>query len=140
MKKIILSLILGFIANNMVGTLVAKFVLNPLLNPMFGETIRSEEAGLEFPALLGGYLVLTFLMIVIYRNLQLEGNWMKKGLLFGLWAGGIIFLSGHLIVAGWSILPPLPMLLSGILDIPSTVATAMVIAYIYRNESRRTAH
>ena len=134
MKKFSLSLMLGFITNNVVGTLVAMFILNPLLNPMFGDAIRTEEAGLEFPSLLSGYFFLTLLMVIAFPYIKLPGNWMRKGILFGLVTGGVIFLSGHLIVAGWSILPPKPMFISGILDIFSTIATGVVIAYFYRNE------
>jgi len=135
MKKFSLSLIIGFITNNVVGTLVAMFILNPYLNPMFKETIRTQEVGLEMPSLLSGYFVLTLLMVILYPYLNLKGTWIKKGAFFGLLIGGIIFLSGHMIIAGWSILPPKPMLISGILDILSTIATGVVIAYFYRNET-----
>lgn len=134
MKKFSLSLLIGFITNNVVGTLVAMFILNPFLNPMFNETVRTQEEGLEMPALLGGYFVLTLLMVMAYPYLNLKGSWIKKGALYGLLIGGIIFLSGHLIIAGWSVLPPKPMLISGVLDILSTIATGVVIAYFYRNE------
>lgn len=140
MKKFSLSLLLGFLTNNVVGTLVAMFILNPLLNPMFGETVRTQEAGLEFPSLLSGYFTLTLLMVVAFPHINLKGSWIRKGVLFGLLTGGIIFLSGHLIIAGWSILPPKPMLISGILDILSTIATGLVIAYFYKNEINRTTH
>lgn len=135
MKKFSLSLIVGFITNNVVGTLVAMFILNPFLNPMFKETVRTQEAGLEMPSLLSGYFILTLLMVILYPYLNLKGIWIKKGAFFGFVIGGIIFLSGHLIIAGWSILPPKPMLISGILDILSTIATGVVIAYFYRNET-----
>ena len=133
MTNFILSLIIGFIANNVVGTLVAAFILNPLLNPMFGDTIRNKEAGLQMPSLLGGYFVLTLLMVIGYPFINLDMPWLQKGILWGAFVGGVVFLSGHLIVAGWSVLPPKPMLISGLLDILSTIATGVVIAYFYRH-------
>ena len=42
--------------------------------------------------------------------------------------------SVYLIISGWSILPPKAMLISGIVDTSSTIATGIVIAYIYRND------
>jgi len=121
-------------ANNIVATLIAMFLLNPLLNPMFSGTVRTEQEGIHFPSLLSGYFLLTLLMVISYKNVKAKSNWLKKGFLFGLLTGGIVFVSGHMIVAGWSIIPALPMLISGILDTFSTIATGLAIAYIYRNE------
>lgn len=133
MRKFVLSLGLGFIVNNAVGALVAAVVLQPLLNPMFVNTVRTEEQGLAFPSLLGGYFLLTLLMVIGYRYFSLRGGWLKKGVAWGLLIGSATFLSGHMIVAGWSILPSLPMLISGILDILAPVAAGVVIAYCHGN-------
>ena len=134
MKKFSLSLGIGFIVNNVVATLIAMFILNPLLNPMFNNTVRTQEEGLEMPALLGGYFLLTLFMVLGYKYLSFNAKWIKKGIIWGLIIGGVVFVSGHLIVAGWAIIPPLPMLISGIFDTLATVATGIVIAYFYRNE------
>ncbi|WP_430906621.1 hypothetical protein [Maribacter sp. 2-571] len=134
MKKFTLSVILGFIVNNVVATLVALFVLNPLLNPMFKGTLRTAEDGLEMPSLLSGYFMLTVLMVIGYKYFALDARWIKKGIGWGLLIGGATFLAGHLIIAGWAAIPPKPMFISGILDILATVATGITIAYIYRNE------
>ena len=48
MRKFSLSLILGFIVNNAIATMIAMFVLNPLLNSMFDGAVRTQEAGLQF--------------------------------------------------------------------------------------------
>ncbi len=134
MKKFSLSLGLGFIVNNVVATMIAMFILNPLLNPMFNGTVRTQEDGLEMPSLLVGYFLLTLLMVIGYKYFSLEAKWLKKGIIWGLIIGGITFVAGHLIVAGWATIPPKPMLISGILDTLATVATGVVIAYFYRNE------
>ena len=134
MKKFSLSLVFGFIMNNVVATMVAMFILNPLLNPMFNGAVRTQEIGLQMPSLLSGYFLLTLFMIIGYKYFSLEAKWLKKGIIWGLSIGGIIFVSGHLIVAGWATIPPKPMLISGVLDTLATVATGIIIAYIYRNE------
>ena len=134
MKKFSLSLGLGFIVNNLVATLVAMFILNPLLNPMFNVAVRTPKDGLEMPSLLSGYFLLTLLMVLGYKYFSLEANWLRKGIIWGLLIGGISFVSGHLIIAGWATIPPKPMLISGIFDTLATVATGIVIAYFYRNE------
>ena len=134
MKKFSLSLFLGFIVNNIVATITAMFILNPLLNPMFNGSVRTKEDGLEIPSLLSGYFLLTLLMVIGYKYFSFEANWLKKGLIWGLLTGGIVFVSGHLIIAGWATIPPKPMLISGVLDTLATVATGIVIAYFYRDE------
>lgn len=134
MKKFSLSLVLGFIVNNVVATMIAMFILNPLLNPMFNGSVRTQEDGLKMPSLLSGYFLLTLLMVIGYKFFALDAKWLKKGIIWGLLTGGITFVAGHLIVAGWATIPPKPMLISGVLDTLATVATGIVIAYIYRNE------
>jgi len=134
MKKFSLSLGIGFIINNLVATLIAMFVLNPLLNPLFLGTVRTQEDGLEMPSLLGGYFLLTLLMVIGYKYFSFNAKWYKKGIVWGLITGTITFVAGHLIVAGWAILPPTPMFISGVLDTLATVATGIVISYLYRNE------
>ncbi len=134
MKKFSLSLCLGFIVNNVVATMIAMFILNPLLNPMFNGAVRTQEDGLEMPSLLGGYFLLTLLMVIGYKYFSLKAKWLKKGIVWGLIIGGITFVAGHLIVAGWATIPPEPMLISGVLDTLATVATGVVIAYFHRNE------
>jgi len=133
MKKFSLSLGAGFIVNNIVATLIALIILNPLLNSMFAGAVRTEEEGLEMPSLLGGYFLLTLFMVLAYRYFLLTAHWLKKGVIWGLFVGGVTFVAGHLIVAGWATIPPWPMFISGVLDTLSTVATGIVIAYFYRN-------
>ena len=128
-----MSLFVGFVTNNVVATLVAAFILNPFLNPMFKGAVRTQEQGLEMPSLLSGYFVLTLIMLAGYKYFSLEKDWLAKGAIWGALVGIVIFVSGHLIVAGWSIIPSTPMLISGILDTLATVATGIVIAYFYRN-------
>ena len=134
MKKFVLSLGFGFVVNNIVATLVAAIILRPLLGQFWENTIRTDAQGLAFPSLLSGYFVLTLLMVVGYKYFSMQGSWLKKGVVWGLLIGGATFLSGHLITAGWSIIPSLPMFISGILDMLAPVATGVVISYVYRNE------
>ncbi len=101
---------------------------------MFNEAVRTQEDGLEIPSLLSGYFLLTLFMVIGYKYFALDAKWLKKGIIWGLLIGGISFVAGHLIVAGWANIPPKPMLISGILDTLATVATGIVIAYFYRNE------
>lgn len=133
MKKFSLSLLFGFIVNNLVGTVVAMFIASPLTHHMMSEFERKPDE-LEMPALLAGYFLLTLFMVLAYPYFNLKASWLKKGTIWGLIAGGMSFLSIYLIISGWSVLPPKAMLISGIVDISSTVATAIVIAYFYRND------
>jgi len=135
MKKFSLSLLFGFIVNNVVGALVANFILSPITLDMMNGTSRAQDA-LEMIPLLGGYFILTLLMVIAYPFLSIKGSWFKKGTLLGLFSGGMAFVSGYLVVSGWAIIPPLPMLISGIVDSSSTVATGIVIAFFYRSNTK----
>lgn len=134
MKRFSLSLILGFIVNNIVATMIAMFILNPFLNPMFSGTVRTQEDGLEISSLLSGYFFLTLLMVIGYKYFSFNTKWYKKGITWGLLIGGVTFVAGHLIIAGWAITPPIPMLISGILDMFAPLVTGVVISYFYRDE------
>lgn len=135
MKKNIIGLVGVFLVNNIIGILVAKFILTPLLNEKFGSTLRPIE-GLEFPSLTGGYFVLSLLMIFGYQFFKFSTNWKTNGIVFGILCGGLTFLSDHMITAGWSILPPTPMFISGIIDILVTITGGLFISYIYRHETQ----
>lgn len=113
MQKFGLSLAVGFIVNNAVAALIAMFILNPLLNPMFNGVVRTQEEGLEMPSLLAGYFLLTSLMVIGFKYFSLEAKWLKKGIIWGLLIGGNTFMAGHLIVAGWATIPPVPMIIFG---------------------------
>ena len=132
MKKFSLSLLVGFLVNNLVGTIAAMFVARPLVHPIMNEFERKPEE-VDMTLLLSGYFLLTLMMVVVYPYLKLQGSWVKKGALWGLVAGVMSFVSIYSIIAGWSILPPKAMLISGIIDISSTVATGIAIAFFYRN-------
>ena len=131
-RSTILGLAGTFIICNVVGALTAQFILAPLLNEGFGSTLRTAE-GLQFPSLLGGYLILSLLMVWAYPYFRFSENWKLNGIIFGLLCGGMAFLSDHMITAGWSILPPGPMLISGIIDISVTVMAGLFISNLFRN-------
>lgn len=134
MKKFSLSLLFGFIVNNVVGTVVAMFIAKPLVHHMVSEFERQPD-DMEMPFLLLGYFLLTLMMVIVYPYLKLPGSWLKKGAIWGLIAGVMSFVSIYSIISGWSILPGKAMLISGIIDISSTVATGIAIAFVYRNNS-----
>ncbi|MEM7374414.1 MAG: hypothetical protein AAF587_37820 [Bacteroidota bacterium] len=134
MKKFSLSLIVGFIVNNVVGTVVAMFISRPLFHQMMSEFERKPEE-FEMSLILLGYFLLTLMMVLVYPYLNLPGTWLKKGATWGLIAGVMSFVSIYSMISGFSILPPKPMILSGIIDISSTVATGIVIAFIYRTRT-----
>lgn len=128
MLKFVLSLLFGFIINNVVGILVARFIAKPLTRVNMGKFERAKPKMLP---LLTGYFLLTLLMVIAYPYFGLDASWLVKGAVWGFISGGMSFLSIYLIISGWSILPPKEMLISGIIDIISTVSAGIVIAYIY---------
>ena len=134
MKKYILSLSIGFVVMIVMSILVAK-ISAPFLSELFGETIRKEgQDGLLMPALLGGYFLLTLFMTIGFKNSFTNiTSWKKRGLIFGLFSGLIAIFSDHLIIAGWSRLPVLPMFISGITDMLAPIATGIVISFFQKD-------
>ena len=135
MKKFLISTIGGFLINNAVATAVAMALLNPLLDHHFKGTVRTMEQGLNLVALLSGYFLLTLLMVWLYPKIEWKKGWLSNGLTFGMATGGFVFVSGHLIVAGWSVISAFPMFVSGVLDCLTTMASGVFIAFVYRNGS-----
>ncbi|MGH2553165.1 MAG: hypothetical protein ACRDEB_05575 [Chitinophagaceae bacterium] len=133
MKKFILSTVLGFISFMIVGMIFGYFYELIGVMKMFGKTVRPP--GTEyFPALLSGALILTLLMAAGYPYFSLNAVWLKKGLVWGTFCGGLAFLSDHIITSGWSVMPPLPMLITGILDVTHTIPVGILVAFFYRNK------
>lgn len=125
-----LSLVIGFVVNVAVGTIVALFVANPLTHAVMHKFER-EKKEMKMVPMLAGYFIMTLVMVLAYPNFGLEGSWIMKGAIIGSFAGAISFVSTYLIVSGWSFLPPKEMFISGLIDVSSTVATGLVIAFIY---------
>lgn len=103
------------------GTVIAV-AMQPFIAPLLAPHIRTEEMGLNFPALLSGYVVLALGMIalaVLADAASRSWSWvLQTGVVLGL----TVFLGDHLITAGWSQLAPGPMAVSGVLDALSILA------------------
>jgi len=130
MLNFVLSLLFGFIVNNVIGILAARFIAKPLTIKNMHKFERKKEDTKMLP-IIAGYFLITLLMVIVYPYFGLEANWLIKGIIWGLITGGMSFVSVYLIISGWSILPPKEMLISGLVDVLPTVATGIVIAYIY---------
>lgn len=135
MKKHTLSIIVGFIVMIITAILTAKLSA-PFLSSLFGETIRKEGVdGLLMPSLLGGYFILTLIMSFGFQYFNFNINcYKKKGIIYGLFCGLLAIFSDHLIIAGWSRLPFLPMFVSGITDMIAPVLTGLVISYFQKDK------
>jgi len=59
----------------------------------------------------------------------------RHGATIGLALGLAVFLGDHLVTAGWSKLPALPMLISGGLDAFAVMAGGVAIAMVQRSGS-----
>lgn len=86
---------------------------------------------MRLPLILAGYFLLTLIMVLGYPYFAFEDSCLMKGFIWGLFSGGMSFVSIYLIISGWSILPTKEMFISGVIDILSTVSTGIVIAYMY---------
>ena len=136
MKKNILATVLGFIATFIANTVLAMAIIGPFLNAKIGISRDPEKDGLNFPAILIGYLLLTIFMVWL-TPLVKRKTWLQKGLNVGAMTGLCINVAGHLITAGWSIADGTSMLFAGIIDCFATIIGAIVIAFIFRNNEAK---
>lgn len=132
MKTWILAGLAGFLGTFVSGTLLALAILQPFVSKSFGPHVRTAAQGLNYPSLIGGYLVVSFIMAALYPKLTLGLPWPAAGAGFGLLMGSAVFFGGHLIVAGWSTMPFQPMLLSGLVDALCGLAGGVAIAFVYK--------
>jgi len=109
-----LGTLAAFLAMNVVGALTAM-VIAPLVAPQFGGLMRNPARDeLQVPALLSGYAVVAIALALLLGGVEAKppGRSARLGLTLGL----AVFLGGHLITAGWSVMPVAAMALSGVVD------------------------
>ncbi|MBI2281204.1 MAG: hypothetical protein HYU68_11015 [Bacteroidetes bacterium] len=136
MKKNIIATLLGFVATFIANTILAMTIIGPFLNAKIGISRDPEKDGLNFPAILVGYLLLTVVLVWLVPNVKGK-TWLQKGLFAGVMTGLAVNVAGHLITAGWSIADGTSMLVAGIIDSFATIIGAIVIAFIFRNNEAK---
>jgi len=136
MKKQITATIVGFIATFIANTILAMTIIGPFLNAQIGISRDPEKDGLNFPAILIGYLLLTIFMVWLTPLVKCK-TWLQKGLLAGAMTGIAVNVAGHLITAGWSIADGSSMFFAGIIDSFATIIGGIVIAYFLRNNEAK---
>lgn len=134
MMKWIIPLGMGYVVTNIVATAIAVAVLQPVVSPMFGMYIRTDADGLAFAPLLVGYLVITIVLAWLMPRVKSGRSGWLHGAVVGLALGTAVFLGDHLVTAGWSKLPALPMLLSGLVDALAVMAGGIVVAILQRRQ------
>lgn len=136
MKKNLTALVIGFLVTFIMNSVLAMTIIGPMLNNEIGISRDPEKDGLNFPAILSGYLLLTGVMLWLTPRVN-EKIWWRQGLLTGAMTGLTVNVAGHLIVAGWSVAGGTPMLLAGIIDSFATIFGALVIAFILRSRETK---
>jgi len=132
--KWILPLGMGYVVTNVVATTLAVAILQPLVSPMFGLYIRTDADGLAFAPLLVGYLVITTALVWLMPRVKSGRSGWLHGAVIGLVLGAAVFLGDHLVTAGWSKLPALPMLLSGLVDALAVMAGGIMVAVVQQRQ------
>ena len=113
------------------GSIIA-IAMGPWIAPTFGEMIRNPESdGLHWPSLLGGYLVISIVLVWLMQSINSQSPW--QAILLGLNLGLAVFLGDHLVTAGWSKLPALSMLISGILDSLAVIVSSIILYLLTHN-------
>ena len=137
MMKWIRPLSIGYVVMNVVATTLAVVILQPFVSPMFGLYIRTDLDGLSFAPLLAGYLVITIALVWLMPLVKSGRSDWLHGAAVGLVLGAAVFLGDHLVTAGWSKLPALPMLLSGLVDALAVMASGIVVAVVQQRQIRK---
>lgn len=131
MSRILLSIIAGFLAMFVTATAIA-IGMRSHVAPMFGPYMRTDADGLAFAPLVGGYLVVTCALAWFVPRVSAEASGWSRGAIVGFVLGLAVFLGDHMVTAGWSKLPALPMLISGVLDAFAVMVGGAVIATVQR--------
>lgn len=132
-RRFFAATLAGFLGTVVSGTLLAMVILGPLLTDAFGPAMRDPDRdGLLMPALLGGYVVIALTLAYLYPRLNLGGSAWSASSRLGAALGLAVFFGGHLVIAGWSRMPPAPMAISGVIDALSAVVGAWLVARVYQ--------
>lgn len=131
MTRTALSIGATFLATFVVGT-ISAVAMRPFVSPMFGDYVRTDADGLAFAPLLTGYLVIALALVWLTPRIESAASGWRHGAMVGAALGVSVFLGDHLITAGWSKLPALPMLISGAVDVLAVVAGGVTAALLQR--------
>ena len=129
MMRVISSIAAGYLATFVVAT-IAAISMRPFVSPMFGQFVRADADGLAFGPLLAGYMVITLALVWLIPRIRTGASGWRHGAIVGAVLGGAVFLGDHLVTAGWSRLPALPMLISGIVDVLAVVFGGVAVGLL----------
>jgi len=135
MMKWIFPVGVGFVVTIVVATALAIVVLQPFVSSMFGLYIRTDADGLAFAPMLSGYMVITIALAWLMPRVRTGRSGWLHGAVVGMVLGVAIFLGDHLVTAGWSKIPALPMLLSGLVDTLAVMAGGIAVALVERRQT-----
>lgn len=136
MRNRIIATIVGFITTFSANTVIAMTIIGPMFNARLGISRNPEKDGLNFPAILGGYLSITIFMV--WLTIALKGKtWLQKGLTVGTTTALSANISSYLIVAGWSVADGWSMFFSAVFDSFATIIGALVITFILRKSEQQ---
>ncbi len=131
MNRSLIAIPVGFLAMFVSATVIA-IAMRPLVSPMFGPYIRTDADGLAFGPLIAGYVVITCVLAWLVPRVMTGAAGWRHGAAVG-WALGLaVFLGDHMVTAGWSKLPALPMLISGLLDSVAVMAGGAAMGLVLR--------
>lgn len=127
----------GAYVTTFVVATIAAISMQPFVSPMFGRYVRTEAAGLAFAPLLTGYMVITLALVWLTPRIRTDESGWRHGAIVGAVLGAAVFLGDHLVTAGWSSLPALPMLISGLVDISAVVCGGVAVAVLQARTTPR---
>jgi hypothetical protein len=124
-KTVTLAVVVGFLATMMTNTVLALAVLAP-----FNEDLgiaRTKEQGLNYPALMAGYLVFALVLVWLVMLVR-RPTWVTRGAVAGGTLGVASFFAGHLITTGWSVANLAPMAFAGAVDTLAAIAGGILVS------------
>lgn len=126
--RVVVATIVGFIGMFVTNAIMAAAVIGPFFEERYGEIVASSP---QLPALIGGYLVIAFVMALLYPRLQIGSSWLSRGLLGGALVGLAAFLGTHMVITGYTTIDAAGFVVSGLLDSLGPIVGMLAIGYVY---------
>ena len=128
-SRIVPAAVAGFVVMFVINAVAAVVVIDPLFGDDYPE-VTGDGSQFDWPLLIGGYLVITIAISLLYTTSAHRHYWLTAGLQVGVGVGLASFAGVHLTQAGYTTIDNTAWVLSGPLDVFGPIVAAITIAYL----------
>ncbi|WP_420430820.1 hypothetical protein [Hyphobacterium sp.] len=118
-----------FIVCFMLSGAAAALLIVPMFGDGLGEMLRPATDGSAFPSMIAGFLIFSAAATAFLLRGWTGSGWLRRGLYVGvgLW---VVIIGQYAILPGWSTLPVMPTIGSGIVSGLPAIAGAIAAAFV----------